>query len=167
MDYHFYLSRDKAPQPQGNVRNVYKYFFPLFIAAALLPVLVALVQKPIQTRFGASARTDELAVWLDPANVEAARNTPVKFTVKANFDTDSTTLLPGVSFPVHVEGAAAITDASIVYKKPFAGEVDLGGVTVIAQRTGKVTVFIDPKTVVSQGRDPFNVTVSSATLVVK
>lgn len=165
MDFHFYTQNKPSRQGKG-IRKTLLTFLPLFILAGILPVALALVKNPVTTRFQSQAAENDLTIWLTPANVVTDAATPVELTVHAHFD--SANLIPGVKFPVNVDGTASVKNPEIDYIKPFNGEVTLGTVTVQPIKKGELTVSINPDSVKSETfQEVFHVFVSPAKIIVQ
>ncbi len=166
MDFHFYSSPEPTRQ-KLHFMKIFVTFLPLFVVAALLPVLLGLVRNPVTTRSSAQAEQNDLTVWIEPANVVVTHGTPVTLTVKAMYDGGGK-LLPGVIVPVHVDGLVAIQGSSVEYKIPFTGQLTLGTVIVTPEKAGTYSVYITPEEIVSPNSiNKPNSVVSAATLTVR
>lgn len=167
MDFHFYNSSPAKDKNNVKIKKIFTVFSPLLLLAAILPILLVSISRPTNVRFGAEASQNELRVWIEPANSIVTHGNNVVLTVVGSFESD-TLLLPGVTFPLSVEGPAAIESATVNYKTPFKGQVTLGTIKVFTQRAGKVTIHINKDQIVSPTfSGPLPVTVSDANITVK
>lgn len=142
MDYHFYAAKESAPEPRRvNIRRIATYFLPVFVLAGLLPALLGLVKNPVTTRFTTQASLNQLTLWLTPANVEASVGTPVTLTVMGHFESND--LLPQVFVPLQVSGQGTLDKESVLFTKPFSGQVEMATITVTPQAAGELVVSIN------------------------
>ena len=166
MDFHFYQSSKKGTGKTLNVSKTFLTFLPLFVLAALLPISVALVKTPVTDKFQSQAALNDLTVWFTPSSVTGAVGKAINLTVYAHFESNH--LLPGITFPISVDGPASVENAQINSITPFNGQVNLGVVKIIPFRKGTVIVKVDPKFIKSPTyTGVFNASVSSTTIIVE
>ncbi len=165
MEYHFY-SNSSQTESRVNAKRIALYFLPVFALAVILPVLVGLVSRPTTTDFSASAKETRLSAWIEPANVEVTRGTPVSLSVIAFYESEGESLT-GVTIPVNVTPGASIENATVEYKKQFIGQVFVGTVIVTPQTAGTVTVSINPDNVTTLSSVRPQVTTSNTFITVR
>ena len=173
LDFHFYENKAKISETQGSLRKqgdlgkIIRPFIPIFVLVAILPVFIAISRRPTDVHLNSQAGSNELSVWIEPHNAIMDHTKTMKLTVKAHFENENN-FLPGIKVPVSISGPAALESATVIYGKPFRGEVVLGEITVIPQKAGSVIVSINPTSVVSEAfSSPINVSVSKANIEVQ
>lgn len=171
MDAHFVrpkISQKKGTSDVTRFFKIIRTFVPVFLLAAILPLMIGLVVAPPQISLFTNADvTPVLRVWVEPANVIIDSGGKATFNLLAEFDSDNK-LIPEIKVPLIVSGGIKTSTNQITYSIPFKGKVTLGSFEVLGQSPGEASVNILKEGVKITAYDgPIDIKTAAANIVVR
>lgn len=136
MDYHFYNAPSTKHSSIGlNRRKTLRFvmaFLPIFAVSLTLPVIILSLQERSQNIQTTQASSDELDIWIEPANVIAQEGQEIELTVFARH-TGSAASLANLQIGFLVNGQVDTTLPAITYANTFTGKIRVGSMKIVAQ----------------------------------
>jgi hypothetical protein len=172
MDFHFVKPEGVAPKGKSDLSKSFKIvsrFLPLFLLAAILPFMIALVAAPPDIDFLTRADSEqELRVWIEPANVVMSEGGSTTLTVMVQYDGE-TSLIPEISLDTASSEMVSISSESrLTYSTPFSGKVELGKIIITADGKGSGNVSVLKDSIVITAFDaPLEISTADANVVVR
>lgn len=113
-----------------------KRFFPWFVIAALLPVVVfAATSRDMYSLFSLAAETNQLTVYAQPSRIVASVGKSVPVQLIGEFDSE-TKLIGTVTVKVILPAGVSVQPQTITFSTPFQGKVVLGTFDAVVQGPG-------------------------------
>lgn len=173
MDFHFVTSNTRENNERGGVdtRKFFKLirqFLPVFLLAAFLPVLLALMIRPTDTGFVTRADTDPLLrVWVEPTTSIITGDGEARLTLYAQFESE-TKLIPELQVAVTSGEALVLSESEFVYPRPFKGKVELGKFSVSSSQPGDYTISVPQSEVIVRAYEgPIEIKTNTARVIVQ
>ena len=173
MDYHFVTPKtsEKRSSGKGDLRKLLKIirqFLPVFLLAAILPVMIAFVSAPPDVRFLTRADTDPLLrVWIEPAVNIMKVSGETDLTVFAQFESE-TKLVPELIVNLSASAPVSLSESVVAYRKPFRGKVEVSRITASSSDAGEFLIDIPVSGISITAYDgPIEIKTSPVRLIVK
>lgn len=153
--------------PADNVKwpNIFKKFLPVFLLAAILPLLLIGAVRTSRYNFLSRAESRVLRLWFEPATVVTSPNAVVTLQLIAEFDI-SNTPIPSLTATLEADSSLIVDPINISYQKQFRGRTKIADIQVRANSAGSFTINI-PQSSVNTTLSPLTVMTSPATIFVK
>ncbi len=135
-----------------------KSFFPLFILAAILPVILIISYNKY-----VSKKSNTVRIWLDPPYIKTIVNKPITLRVIAEFE-DTTRYLPSINVVFNSDQFLKLNQSDIKYFLPFRGSTVIGQIDAQPMQKGIYTVF--PTDISIPLSDTFDIKSTPATIIV-
>lgn len=129
------------PKAAIHWQDVFKKFLPVFIFAAVLPVVLASTFT-----YSSADRNNTLRVWFEPATVSLQSGETVELTVFAQY-ADAKRFLNGLSISPKADVGVELSSKRLEYTKPFQGSIILGTTQLTAVRSGTYHVTIEEESI--------------------
>lgn len=144
-----------------------KFFLPIFLISAILPIFLFFVIRPPDIDFLTQADVErELRIWFEPPNVVTAVGKPVFVNVVASFDSESM-LIPSISFNLSADQSLLLSESIVTYTNPFKGRINLASLSIKPTKAGKFMVSIPTEGIKTGLSETLRISTSPVTLVVK
>lgn len=135
-----------------------KNFLPLFLLAAILPVILIIIYNNY-----ASNKSNTVRIWLDPPYIKTIVNKPITLRVIAEFE-DTTRYLPSINVKFNSDQFLKLNQSEIKYFLPFRGSTMIGQIDVQPMQKGIFSIF--PTEISIPLSDTFDNISTPATIIV-
>lgn len=117
--------------------SFFRRFFPWFIIAALLPVVIfAATSRDTYSLFSLAAETNQLTVYPQPGRIitSVGKSTPVQLI--GEFDSEAKLISSVTIDVISPDPVMNIQPQTLTFPSPFQGKVKLGSLDIVASRPG-------------------------------
>ena len=151
---------------QPSLHTILRPFFPLFLIAAALPLLIfGVLQKDAFSLFSRADSANTLRIWMEPTTIISNQGKPVTITVMAALDKKET-LLPSLSLNFATSSQqTTINPDTLTYTRPFGGQIVVGQVTITPKNIGKEIITIPKESIHTGANVPLDVVTEGITII--
>lgn len=153
---------------QFSLSELLRGFWPLFLLAAVLPVLSFGVSSTAPfSLFTRADAPNSMRVWMEPSTIIAYTNQEVTIHLMAELDKPKS-LLPSFSTQIVANDPSIQINTPVVsFMKPFGGRIVVGDITIKPTQPGTYSLML-PKDQIKTGQIyPDTIDTGNATIIVK